>query len=162
MEYRGLKDIRKFNGMTQEELGEEIGVSGDTISKIERGERRFTAELAEKLTEVFDMHPLELRVDNLLRVTKERFEEVAYKLDTKVAYLEPGSAEKLVSVTWNRIAILTTQAASARVREGYKDSIDDKLEELYELAFELAEYVYDHADLLLSYAGGPEDQPPFN
>lgn len=48
---RNIKDVREFLGLTQEELGNLMGVTGVYISQIEKNKRPLTLELAEKLLE---------------------------------------------------------------------------------------------------------------
>lgn len=62
--FRNIKDIREFLGLTQEELGSLMGVTGVYISQIEKNKRPLTLELAEKLIEILMI----LRGENLQTV----------------------------------------------------------------------------------------------
>lgn len=48
-----IKDLRKKKGITQEELGDVIGVTKTAISYYESGKRQLTADLLQKLSEYF-------------------------------------------------------------------------------------------------------------
>jgi predicted ATPase/transcriptional regulator with XRE-family HTH domain len=54
-----LKRRRTERGLTQEELGERVGYAGQTIRKIEGGQRRPSLQLALKLAEVLQLSPEE-------------------------------------------------------------------------------------------------------
>jgi predicted ATPase/transcriptional regulator with XRE-family HTH domain len=50
-----LRQLRKDYGLTQEDLAEQVGCSIETISKIERGERRPSKQVAERIAQVLDV-----------------------------------------------------------------------------------------------------------
>ena len=50
-----LRQLRKDYGLTQEDLAEQVGCSIETISKIERGERRPSKQVAERMAQVLDI-----------------------------------------------------------------------------------------------------------
>ena len=50
-----LKQLRKDYGLTQEDFAEQVGCSIETISKIERGERRPSKQVAERMAQVLDV-----------------------------------------------------------------------------------------------------------
>ena len=56
-----LKELRKFKKLTQKEFGEKIGVSGDTISSIEKGKRNLTERNISLICEKFDVNEEWLR-----------------------------------------------------------------------------------------------------
>jgi putative transcriptional regulator len=55
-----LKRRRQERGLTQEQLGESVGYAGQTIAKIEGGQRRPSPQLALRLAEALEL-PLEER-----------------------------------------------------------------------------------------------------
>jgi predicted ATPase/transcriptional regulator with XRE-family HTH domain len=50
-----LRQLRKDYGLTQEDLAEQVGCSIETISKIERGERRPSKQVAERIAQVLEV-----------------------------------------------------------------------------------------------------------
>ncbi len=50
-----LKKERRKKGLTQEELGKSLGVSGSTVSMIERGDRMPSVELLEAISDFFNI-----------------------------------------------------------------------------------------------------------
>lgn len=57
---RKLKNLRKKNGLTQEQLAEKTGLSVDFIGMIERGERAPSFETIEQLAKVLKIRISEL------------------------------------------------------------------------------------------------------
>jgi transcriptional regulator with XRE-family HTH domain len=55
-----LKEWRKFRGLSQEKLGERIGVSKGDISNWEKGKRRYNQDLLEQLAEALECEPADL------------------------------------------------------------------------------------------------------
>lgn len=49
-----IKNLRLRNDMTQEELGNKVGVTISMISQIERGTKALTLQLGKQIAEVFD------------------------------------------------------------------------------------------------------------
>jgi len=63
-----LKDLRKEYGMSQSDLASRLGMSRQTLIKIEKGERELTMPEKQKLNEIFDLvssHTL----DNSVRIS---------------------------------------------------------------------------------------------
>ena len=50
-----IKELRKENKLTQQELGEKLGVHSNTISMYEKGNRKVSADMANKLSEIFNV-----------------------------------------------------------------------------------------------------------
>src|SRR5262245_52904666 len=50
-----VRQLRKDYGFTQEDFAEQVGCSIETISKIERGERRPSKQVAERMAQVLDV-----------------------------------------------------------------------------------------------------------
>lgn len=55
-----LRAWRKHRGLTQDQLGEKIGVSGSSISQLETGKQGFTDKTLADLSKVLDCSPLAL------------------------------------------------------------------------------------------------------
>lgn len=53
-EANNLRRLRAVKGMTQQELGEKIGVTGKAIGHYEKGIRQPNLELAKKIADVFE------------------------------------------------------------------------------------------------------------
>ena len=51
---RKLRNLRQKEGLTQQELGELLGLTGSAISNIERGTRGPSMEFMQKVSELFD------------------------------------------------------------------------------------------------------------
>lgn len=56
----GIKNLRKNNGLTQEEFAEKIDISIQGLSNIERNRYQPTAETIDKICNVFKITPYEL------------------------------------------------------------------------------------------------------
>ncbi len=61
-----IKELRELSGISQQRLAEMLGVSRPTISQIESGERKITADELIKLSEIFNVS-----VESLLNLEKE-------------------------------------------------------------------------------------------
>ncbi|MCK9479185.1 MAG: helix-turn-helix domain-containing protein [Firmicutes bacterium] len=55
-----IKNARKTKGMTQEELGNAIGMSGVAIMRYEKEQREPSKDTIEKIAEVLNVHPNDL------------------------------------------------------------------------------------------------------
>ena len=55
-----IKEARKLKGLTQEELGKLIGLSGVAIMRYEKGQREPNMETIEKIANVLNIHPIDL------------------------------------------------------------------------------------------------------
>ena len=64
-----LKEARKAAGLTQEQLGEKIGVTGVTIMRYEKGERRPSYEQVKKMGEALGVNWLFLLGDSTTSAT---------------------------------------------------------------------------------------------
>lgn len=51
----GLREYRVLANMTQRELGEKVGVTGQAIGHYESGQRKPTLETAKKIADVFNV-----------------------------------------------------------------------------------------------------------
>ena len=50
-----LRGLRNREGLTQEQLGQAIGVEQSNISKMERGVRQISVKIAKRIEEIFDI-----------------------------------------------------------------------------------------------------------
>lgn len=55
-----IRKIRKSKGLTQEELGHQIGVTQQTISQLEGGEHQSLFDVLEKISDALGICPLSL------------------------------------------------------------------------------------------------------
>ena len=73
-----LKDLRKDKGITQEQLAEELGVSGRTISRWETGKNMPDISLLVEIAEFFDVSiPEIIKGERKSENMKEEVKEVA-------------------------------------------------------------------------------------
>ena len=73
-----LKDLRRERGITQEQLAEQLGVSGRTISRWETGNNMPDISLLVEIAEVFDVSiPEIIKGERKSEVMKEEAKEVA-------------------------------------------------------------------------------------
>ena len=73
-----LKDLRREKGITQEQLAEELGVSGRTISRWENGNNMPDISLLVEIAEYFDVHiPEIIKGERKSEDMKEEAKEVA-------------------------------------------------------------------------------------
>ena len=70
-----LKELRKQNNMTQEQLGERIGVTNKTVSRWETGNYMPPIESLRLLSDIFDVSINEILAGE--RLSEESFKEVA-------------------------------------------------------------------------------------
>lgn len=55
-----IRDWRKHRGLTQEQLGEKIGLDGSQVSNLERGMRGYTQETLENIAAALGCEPTDL------------------------------------------------------------------------------------------------------
>lgn len=70
-----LRDLRKENNMTQEQLGERIGVTNKTVSRWETGSYLPPVECLNMLSEIYQISINEILAGE--RVEKEKFKDLA-------------------------------------------------------------------------------------
>lgn len=61
-----IKELRRAKGLTLQELAELVGSSNQQISQLETGRRRLNVDWLERLSKVFDCHPIEILDDGVL------------------------------------------------------------------------------------------------
>jgi predicted ATPase/transcriptional regulator with XRE-family HTH domain len=92
-----LRQLRRDYGLTQEDLAEQVGCSIETISKIERGERRPSKQVAERIAQVLDVpateRPAFVRAARLLSRSPEE------PTDARPALKEPGLSAPVAQPT---------------------------------------------------------------
>lgn len=62
-----IKFLRRLNGLTQTELGKKLGISRGNVSTFESGVVQPNSQIFGKLTELFDVHPVQLVEQNLTK-----------------------------------------------------------------------------------------------
>lgn len=72
-----LKELRKENGMTQEQLGERVGVSNKTVSRWETGNYMPPVESLSMLSDIYNISINEILAGE--RVDDKEFTEIAEK-----------------------------------------------------------------------------------
>ena len=88
-----LKDLRKEKGITQEQLAEELGVSGRTISRWETGNNMPDISLLVEIAEYFDVSiPEIIKGERKSEEMKEESKEVAETM----SYYAKAEKEQLV------------------------------------------------------------------
>ncbi|WP_342576095.1 helix-turn-helix transcriptional regulator [Solibacillus sp. FSL K6-1781] len=55
-----IREVRKINGLTQEELAEKCGLHTTYLAGVERGERNITMQTLEKIAHGLEISPIEL------------------------------------------------------------------------------------------------------
>ena len=91
-----LKDLRREKGITQEQLAEELGVSGRTISRWENGNNMPDISLLVEIAEYFDVHiPEIIKGERKSEDMKEEAKEVA---ETMSDYAKAEKEELVKSI----------------------------------------------------------------
>ena len=91
-----LKDLRKDKGITQEQLAEELGVSGRTISRWETGKNMPDISLLVEIAEFFDVSiPEIIKGERKSENMKEEVKEVA---ETMSDYAKAEKEELVKSI----------------------------------------------------------------
>ena len=76
-----IKEYRKSNNMTQEQLAELIGIGTANISYIETGKFAPSLDTLKKISEIFNIYPYELYMFEHLRPADELKKELFSALD---------------------------------------------------------------------------------
>src|SRR5215210_49676 len=85
-----VRQHRKELDMTQEDFAQRVGISTETVSKIERGERRPSKHVAERMAQV-----LELAVEDraaFVRAARVLLTDTPELIDTPPAVVAPAVA----------------------------------------------------------------------
>ena len=86
-----ITSLRKRKGLSQADLGKEVGTSGDLIGKYERDEVKPSIEVAAKIADV-----LEVSVDYLLGKTSVEISKQNIKRLEDIENLEPQDREHIL------------------------------------------------------------------
>jgi transcriptional regulator with XRE-family HTH domain len=84
---KNIKLFREKTGLTQEALSEKLDISVQHLSNIERGRRFVTAELLDRIVDVFDITFSDLFIDNLPIQTsrqKSQAKRIAAIIDNEI------------------------------------------------------------------------------
>jgi transcriptional regulator with XRE-family HTH domain len=101
-----LKMVREMRGMTQEGVAQRLGIAQNTYSKYETNQIKISAEVLQKLAEVFEVSPMDLmspqpavinfeqnhgnvigHVENLITSQKELYEQMLASKDAEIERL---------------------------------------------------------------------------
>jgi transcriptional regulator with XRE-family HTH domain len=88
-----ITSIRKRKGISQAELGKQVGTSGDIIGKYERNEVKPSIEVASNIADV-----LEISVDYLLGKTSMEIDKTTLKRLEDIAGLPTEKQSELFNV----------------------------------------------------------------
>jgi transcriptional regulator with XRE-family HTH domain len=58
-----IQEIRKVRGMSQDDLGDKLGVTRSFISKLENGKKKISLEHVENIAKILHIEPTDLLVD---------------------------------------------------------------------------------------------------
>ena len=118
-----LKDLRKDKGITQEQLAEELGVSGRTISRWETGKNMPDISLLVEIAEFFDVSiPEIIKGERKSENMKEEVKEVA---ETMSDYAKAEKEELVKSIRNMSIIGLIALIVYMMLREtGFYDRND--------------------------------------
>tara|TARA_R110002072_G_scaffold292175_3_gene460658 strand:+ start:1062 stop:1376 length:315 start_codon:yes stop_codon:yes gene_type:complete len=72
-----MKELRKTNGLTLQELAELVGSSNQQISQLETERRRLNVDWLERLIKGLDCHPLEILNDGTMAKNEREKELLA-------------------------------------------------------------------------------------
>ena len=110
-----LKDLRKEKGITQEQLAEELGVSGRTISRWETGKNMPDISLLVEIAEFFDVSIPEIIKGE--RKSENMEEEVKEVAETMSDYAKAEKEELVKSIRNMSIIGLIALAVYMTLRE---------------------------------------------
>lgn len=119
-----LKQLRNENGMTQEQLGERIGVSNKTVSRWENGNYMPPVECLVMLSDIYNISINEILAGE--RVSNEEFTEIAEgNITSTLKELEKENQlfEKRMMFIFTITTILTITIISLLPMESIKDII---------------------------------------
>jgi transcriptional regulator with XRE-family HTH domain len=66
-----IRELRKTQGLTLQELAGRVGTSNQQISQLETGRRRLNVDWLERLSKALGCHPLELLDDGVMAQTEQ-------------------------------------------------------------------------------------------
>ena len=66
-----IRELRKAQGLTLQDLAAKVGTSNQQISQLETGRRRLNVDWLERLSKALCCHPLELLDDGVMAQTEQ-------------------------------------------------------------------------------------------
>ncbi len=66
-----IRELRKAQGLTLQDLATKVGTSNQQISQLETGRRRLNVDWLERLSQALGCHPLELLDDGTMARTQQ-------------------------------------------------------------------------------------------
>jgi transcriptional regulator with XRE-family HTH domain len=89
-----IQELRKIRGMSQDDLGDKLGVTRSFVSKMENGKKKISLEHVEKIAQILHVLPEDLLVDKTdliknyddLILLRERF--TTEEIDNMVKYAQ--------------------------------------------------------------------------
>jgi transcriptional regulator with XRE-family HTH domain len=102
----GLKKVRKRAGLTQAQAANLLNYSMDGYSKIERGERKMSAEFIKRAAEAFGCNPEEI-IDSVADIEAKSLEQLGV--------IDPERLASFVSQAKDRLAALSEAEAKQLV-----------------------------------------------
>ncbi|MDD5852588.1 MAG: helix-turn-helix transcriptional regulator [Lachnospiraceae bacterium] len=109
-----LRSMRKDAGLSQQELGDRLGISKSAVSMYERGERTPDLELLERIADFFDVD-LTYMVGSEKKITKLTGTEADDEAADQGGALTLLSAEERAVIKAYRLASADTRAAARAV-----------------------------------------------
>jgi transcriptional regulator with XRE-family HTH domain len=91
---RRIQELRKIRGMSQDHLGDKLGVTRSFVSKMENGKKKISLEHVERIAQILNVLPEDLLVDKTdliknyddLILLRERF--TTEEIDNMVKYAQ--------------------------------------------------------------------------
>jgi transcriptional regulator with XRE-family HTH domain len=97
---QAVKELRKRNGLSQEELAKNAGLSLRTIQRVENGETEPTGETLKRISEVLRVTPSELMEWNMKKEIPKRTVKARYEylhiFDSKLVFSQTPEINDLV------------------------------------------------------------------
>lgn len=147
-----VRELRKSLGLTMDAFGSRLGVSKQTISNIENGNREMTEHMFKSICREFDVNPDWLRDGSgPMFKEKSRNDEIAAFIDDILKNEPDGVKAHLIAALarlddrdWDRIAevaqaLVSEQNAETAAVEMQRDNERDKLHEELDRQLDLEE-----------------------
>lgn len=144
-----LKILRATKNLTQQELGEILGVSDSTLSDYERGKtKKIPEDIANKIQRMLDEEPTVYPVSLLYEEFKKCADEMGWKLTSDdymvLAYCETATdyIYGKTCYTWIYETLSGNGDANAFLRKAYHEAEDRKIKEAAEELMQLNGRMY--------------------
>ena len=111
-----IKQIRKNNGMTLEQFGNILGVTGTTVSRIENGKRNVTEQMRKSICREFNINPTWLETgegDMFISPSNDvirRLSKILHK-DNKLTLTLLDMFEQYTSEDWRALEHVVNKSA---------------------------------------------------